>query len=122
LRHRRLWLYTGHGLLVGLIFFSLAPSTPSPVQVLGDKLAHLLVYAMLMTWYAQILARPRQQALAAAGLVTLGLLLELLQGLGGVRQLDWVDAVANTVGVALGWLAARTPLGRLVYWLDRRLG
>jgi hypothetical protein len=109
-------------LLLALIVFSLAPSTPSPVQVLGDKLAHLLAYAVLMTWYAQLWHGPRQRALAALGLATLGLLLELLQGLGGVRQMDWVDAAANTAGVALGWVAARTPLGGLIYWLDRRLG
>jgi hypothetical protein len=122
LRYRRLWLYTGHALLASLIVFSLAPSAPSAVDVLGDKLVHLIAYAVLMGWYAQLWFGLGQRILAAAGLVALGLILELLQGLGGVRHLDWLDAAANTAGVALGWLAAGTPLGGVLYWLDRHIG
>jgi glycopeptide antibiotics resistance protein len=43
----------------------------------------------------------------AVAIVLLGIGIELLQGLTPNRQPDVLDALANSGGVLLGWLAAR---------------
>jgi VanZ family protein len=121
LRYRGLWLVIGHGLLATLVVLSLIPSAPSAPVPLGDKLGHLLAYAALMAWYGQLVSGLRARVSVALGLAAVGLLLELLQGLGGTRQMEAADAVANLLGIALGWLMVGTPVGRMIAWLDRRL-
>lgn len=121
LRHRRLWLIIGHCLLVVLIVLSLIPDVPSAGVPLGDKMGHLLFYAVLMGWYGQLIPAQRDRALAALGLAALGVVLELLQGLGGARHMEAADAAANVLGIVLGWLLVGTPAGRIVGWLDRGL-
>lgn len=69
----------------------------------GDKVAHVLAYASLGA--AAMLGEIR---LARRGIVTLaalaayGVLLEGLQGLGGVRTADAFDALANASGALCG--------------------
>lgn len=86
----------------------------------GDKLVHLAGYAVLMFWWAQLVLQRRWQlALAVAAF---GLAIEGLQGLTPDRQPDLADALANSLGVGLGWLAARSlpnvpaGLARLPAW------
>lgn len=121
LRHRRLWLSIGHCLLAMLIVLSLIPNLPSASVPLSDKLGHLLFYAALMGWYGQLIPAQRDRALVALGLAVLGVLLELLQGMGGVRHMEAADAVANLLGIVFGWLLVGTPAGRIIGWLDTRL-
>lgn len=120
-----LWLF---GWLVGLallLWFSLTP-LPLLVPVAhGDKLEHVLSYALL-AWYAGALFAARGKRFAAMlGLIALGIVLEWLQGQTSYRLADPVDALANAVGALLGMALACTLLGnglqRLDAWLARRL-
>jgi VanZ family protein len=43
----------------------------------------------------------------ATAVVLFGVLIELLQGLTPDRLPDLLDALANSIGVLIGWLAAR---------------
>jgi VanZ family protein len=70
-----------------------------------DKLAHLLGYALLMFWWAQLVVQKRWKL--AVAVVLFGIAIELLQGLTPERQPDPLDALANVAGALLGWLAAR---------------
>jgi hypothetical protein len=103
-----------------VVWLSLIPHPPQPPSFLGwDKAQHFLAYGSLMSWYGMSFARHWRWPLF---LILLGVVLEFLQGLGGVRSLDPFDMVANTIGVGIGLALVRaTPLGRLLVVLDAQL-
>jgi VanZ family protein len=109
--------------VVAIIGLSLMPAPPSLDIEDSDKALHLLAYAGLMLWFAQIRTAPTERRMTALLLVTLGIALELAQGLTGYRWLSIADMAANTAGVALGWLAAPPRLPSAFLWtaslLDR---
>ena len=94
------WLGVGVTLVV-----SLMPPTLDDGGGHTDKLVHLIGYAVLMFWWAQLVPRRRWTLALALGLF--GVAVEGLQGLTPDRMPDVLDALANTLGVLLGWLAAR---------------
>jgi VanZ family protein len=113
LRWLPLWLTTGWMLIVAVVYLSLAP-LPADVDVPhGDKFGHVLAYAVLMFWFVQIYRRPRLRVALAFGFVTLGVMLEVLQGMSGYRTFDIQDVAANIAGLALGWLAGPPRTGNL---------
>ncbi len=81
--------------------------TPPVLNEAGhtDKIVHLSGYAVLMFWWAQLVVERRWRL--ALAVVLFGAAIELLQGLTPDRDPDVLDALANTGGVLLGWLAAR---------------
>lgn len=98
---------------------SLGPAAPDGGGH-ADKLVHLAGYATLMFWWAQIVVAGRWRLAVAVALLGAGI--ELLQGLTPHRLPDPLDALANTAGVLLGWIAARLSpnlpraLARLPAW------
>jgi hypothetical protein len=51
--------------------------------------------------------------------VAIGGVIELLQGAMGLgRDAEWLDLVADTLGVALGLVLVLTPLGRWARWFE----
>lgn len=119
LRHARLWQGIGVALIVVVIAGSLASITPvMPVQG-GDKLHHLLAYAVLMYWWGML--QPRRLGGWALALVMLGAALEFAQSLTPSRSMEWQDAAANAAGVALALALLATPASRLVGRLDQHL-
>jgi VanZ family protein len=87
------------------LLVSLLPPTLEGGESHIDKLAHLLGYALLMFWWAQLVTQKRWKL--AIAVVLFGIAIELLQGLTPERQPDPLDALANAAGALLGWLAAR---------------
>ena len=86
-----------------------------------DKVEHLAAYVLLALWFTGLVARGRYWAVAA-GLLALGLLIEVLQwrmNLG--RSAEALDMLANTLGVAVGITIALLATGgwapRLESWL-----
>lgn len=74
---------------------------------LGDKVAHFSAYAALAS--AAVAARPRMVGaylLTSGALVLYGAGLEGLQGLIASRQPDFLDGVANLLGVVAGGACA----------------
>jgi VanZ family protein len=103
-------------LLGGLIlYFSL---TPNPPDLPGnfDKYGHVAGYALLMFWLMQHYKGSRSRVIIAAALVLGGIALEMLQALGGYRNFERADMLADGIGVALGWLAGPPRTANL---LDR---
>jgi len=110
-----LWL-----IAIGVVAaLSLLPPLPLSVPVQeGDKLLHLLGYALLMASAVQLFERPLILLCIALGLAGLGLLLEFGQdALTTNRLFEWQDAAANALGVLLGGLTVFTPLSRLLQGL-----
>jgi VanZ family protein len=108
---RLAWLTSAYVLVAAVVYFSLARLDVDIQAEGGDKVAHVLAYALLTFWFMQIYVALRPRVAIAAGLVALGIMLEFLQGYTGYRNFDYVDMISNTIGVALGWIAAppRTP-------------
>jgi len=74
---------------------------------LADKVAHFLAYSALgaAAYGAQI--NPWRKPWAAPlALAVYGVLLEGLQGLGGVRTPELADAIANSLGALTGFAGA----------------
>lgn len=126
--HLHWWRRLGWALIALVVLLSLA--APLPLPEIGppdwrDKAGHLLAYATVAGWYAQLLPPGRALAGSALALVGLGGALELVQGLTPDRLPEWRDFLANTLGVALGAATALTPLARLLLHFDgaeRRMG
>lgn len=122
LHFAKLWLAIGW-LLVGLVIFeSLRPDPPSFDFVpYWDKWGHLLSYGILMGWFAQIYQKRRQRIWIAAALVVLGIAIEFAQQQTGYRTFEYLDMVADGVGVLIGYGLSWTPLGRSIRYAENML-
>lgn len=108
----RPWLWLGLWWLAVLvvIVFSLTPPPPIELPRNGDKVEHLLAYAVLAAAAVQVFRRGRPLWIAGIGLVMMGIALEFAQGaLTTTRMADPFDALANALGVALGLSTAFMP-------------
>jgi VanZ family protein len=121
-RYLWLWQTLGWGLVTVVVALSLLPLPHSGIDLpQGDKWGHLIAYASLALCFAQWAGGVRERINQALGLIGLGALLEGLQSLTGYRQAEWLDFLANTVGVVLGALVALGPAGRVLRAIDARL-
>ena len=117
LRWPWLWLGLWWLAVLAVVVLSLVPPPPMELPRHGDKVEHLLAYALLAAGAVQVFRRGAPLWLAGLGLVLLGIGLELAQGaFTATRMADPADALANAAGVALGLLTVRTP------WRDALLG
>lgn len=91
---------------------SLLPREVVPDVDLGDKVQHLIAYLCLAL--AGGIAFPDRRSLLALGLglVVLGAGLEFAQAIVPGRFASVGDAIANTLGVALGLTIARFAVSR----------
>jgi VanZ family protein len=92
--------------LLVIAWLSLSPIEELPVSVsLWDKAQHAIAYfglALVGAW-----AFPDRSGRLAVGLVAFGVGVEILQAAMALgRQGDAIDAVANTLGVAVGLAVA----------------
>lgn len=122
LRYRLAWL-TGGWLLVGLvIYLSLTPHPPEPLSFHNvDKFEHAFAYGSLALWFCQIYLSARSHMIAVVLLIGMGIGLEFMQKWTGYRHFDLWDMVANSIGALLGFLLARTALGRLFVAVETAL-
>jgi len=123
LRYRRLWLIIGWGLIVLVISLSV---TTSPPQIdidipFLDKLEHFFAYSVLMGWFGQIYHTIKARTIWFASFVAMGITIEIIQGLGGVRYFEYADMAANATGASVGWVLIRGDGGRLLRRFEQRL-
>jgi VanZ family protein len=98
---------------LGLVVYgSLTPSPPELTAFPGsDKLMHLTVYATMMLWFGFLYRSRRSLLILCLSFITLGVLLDVLQGRTGHRSMELLDMVANAFGVLMGWLLVRSRIG-----------
>ena len=114
------WFLLGWVGVIAVVYLSLTSTPIRTALIYGDKLGHLLAYAVLMSWFVQLFQRRGWLLLHAVFLILMGVSLEFLQGLYG-RYFEYADMAANTIGVFLGSLTALTPWRDLLLRLERRL-
>src|SRR5690625_4131943 len=114
--YRCLWIL----LMVLTMVGSLLPlNVPSTTPVPGDKLQHFLGYGLLATMATLGFSRLSLALGAALAMIGLGAAVEGIQHLLPWRQFDWLDMLANTLGVACGiglGLVARLALSRYTHY------
>ncbi|MFC1869624.1 VanZ family protein, partial [Thermodesulfobacteriota bacterium] len=108
---------------IGLVvYLSLVPSPPEIPGFHGaDKLIHLFTYAFVMFWFGLCYNPGRAYRNLGFGLILIGAMLELIQGKTGYRSMSYFDMLANSLGVSLGWLMARTRLSLVLIYMESRL-
>ena len=121
LRWHKFWLALGIGFVLLVVYLSLTPDPPDLGISQGLKFGHVLAYAWLMLWFAQLYRSARRRWLLAAVFCGLGIALEYVQGMTDYRGFEYSDMLINSVGVATGWVVALTPLQNSLGWLERRL-
>lgn len=121
LKFKRLWLVLGYAMVATVTFMSLIPS-PLVVELkVSDKVMHTIGYFILMGWFVQIYQHKKQQALIAALFISMGVLLEFLQDMGGARHFEVMDMLANTLGVVIAWVLAVTPFTKSLCWFEKKV-
>ena len=112
LRYYNLWLSIGWLMVLLVCVLSLI-SNPPGIEIefkYIDKLGHFFSYFILMAWFAQLFKTTRLRIFYVLFFISMGVMLEVLQGLGGVRFFEYNDMLANTTGVLVAWLVTK---GRL---------
>jgi len=89
-----------------------------------DKWSHFAAFLVLALWFSGLF-RTRSYWRVAVGLLAFGILIELCQRLVGYRSAEWLDVVADALGIAvgllLGWLGFGGWCRRFeAWWLGRR--
>lgn len=105
------WLGAWWVMVLAVIVGSMLPALLLPEMPRGgDKVQHLLGYAMLSAVAVQLFAR-KVLWRVGVGLVAMGVLIEIAQGtLTTSRAMDAWDALANTLGVLIGLATALLPV------------
>lgn len=100
-------------LFLALTVLSLLPVAflPPPAFSIWDKAQHALGFAALTA--LALWAYPRHPLRVAFALLVYGGLIEVAQAASGWRQGDWLDLLADAVGIAL-------VIGAHQFWLRAR--
>ena len=121
LNYKSLWLVIGY-LMVGFIVYSSLTSSPVSVDVkFSDKILHVIGYFGVMGWFMQIYHGQNYRLALALAFIVMGISLEFLQDLGGVRYFEFNDMLANTLGVLLAWSLYKTPFPFLLSWVEQKI-
>ncbi|BDU18336.1 VanZ family protein [Lysobacter auxotrophicus] len=118
-----LWVAIWIAMIAAVVASSLLPAHDLPEVPDGfDKVEHFVGYFVLSAWAVMLFAQRRAQAIAAVGLIGLGIALEFAQGAWTVsRMADSADALANSLGVLAGLMLGPTPLGGLLVWVEGKM-
>ena len=77
----------------------------------SDKLHHFIAYFTCMFVWGQVYRPPLPRIKLAIALIAMGILIECAQGgLTTYRFFEWMDMVANAVGVIAAWLVVTIQL------------
>ena len=118
LKYKKLWLSIGYGLVALIIQQTLTASPAGISYNFSDKFLHVFGYFVLMGWFVQIYQAPVMRMVLALLFIAMGIALEYLQGLSGIRQYEVNDMIANGLGVVIAWTVAFTPFSKILQYVD----
>lgn len=118
-----LWVAIWIAMIAAVVASSLLPAHDLPEVPDGfDKVEHFVGYLILSAWAVMLFAHRRAQAIAAVGLIALGVALEFAQGAWTVsRMADSADALANSLGVLAGLMLGPTAIGGLLVCVEEKI-
>ena len=87
------------------IYLFLTPREVRLVALVGDKVAHVGAFGLMMLLCSAVVTSKRVTAWCALVLIALGVLIELLQSLTGYRDFEVDDMLADAAGVLAAWAA-----------------
>jgi VanZ family protein len=118
-KYAKLWLTLGWLLVALIVFLSLWPKPPKPMELKGiDKISHITAYMTLTLWFANIYPQRSTRLQMSIGFFVMGVCLELLQGMTQYRTFSYVDMLANGIGIFLALYLAKTRLSTYLLRLD----
>lgn len=123
LRHFNLWLSIGWLMVIAICYVSLTPSPPDfniNVAYL-DKMEHFTSYFILMFWFSQLYETNKSRLLYGLSFIFMGIAIEILQGLGGVRYFEYYDMLANALGATAAWFITKGRFKFLLLSCENRL-
>lgn len=101
------WWRAVLALLLALItWLALTPAPPPEAGLLWDKLNHFAAFASLAV--AGFMGFQRRWVPVGLGLLAYGGLIEVLQSFTPNRAAEWVDLLADGIGIGLGLVLAAT--------------
>ncbi|QOJ31393.1 MAG: VanZ family protein [Gammaproteobacteria bacterium] len=121
LRYKWFWLGAGLGGLALTLGLALLPMATPIAMANGDKLMHVLAFAVLVTWFLGVVDEGMTLRVIAL-LAAYGLLIEFLQSFLAYRAADPWDVLADFTGIGIGWLLAGAGLRRWCGWVEGWLG
>lgn len=99
----------------------LMPDPPVTVSMSNsDKLEHAVGFFCLYFWFAQLLDRSRHRVLFVT-LLVYGVVIEIIQGYGGVRQMELADVAADAIGLLIAWAVTAGRGANVLLGLENRL-
>ena len=111
LKYRFFWLAVGYALVALVVVLSVVSNPEIEFDIPNeDKVYHMLAYFTLMAWFSQIYHDRSRRILCAVIFILLGILLEYVQSFEPARFSSYGDVIANTAGVATGYLLNLTRL------------
>ena len=118
-KYAKLWLTLGWLLVALIVFLSLWPKPPKPMELKGiDKISHITAYMTLTLWFANIYPQRSTRLQMSIGFFVMGVCLEFLQGMTQYRTFSYIDMLANGIGIFLALYLAKTRLATYLLRLD----
>jgi VanZ family protein len=96
--------------LIAIWILSFLPGSGMPDVPGSDKWHHALAYFACMFCWGQWYKLPTQRLKLAIIFILMGALIECLQGLTDYRSFEWLDMLADALGVALAWFVVTVQL------------
>lgn len=104
---RPLWRALLAVLLIAITWLALSPAPPRTVDTGWDKSNHAIAFAALaFTAVWALWPRPRQWLLLVVALLAYGGAIEVAQSFVPPRSGDWLDLLADGLGITIGLIAA----------------
>ncbi len=131
LRYPTRWRVAGGLLLLGVFAATLMPMVwlwegrQSFIHWFfdSDKWLHAIVFAFLALWFSGQYARGQYWRIALF-LAGFGLIIEICQRMVAYRTAEWMDLVADLIGIAIGLAIAMAGIGgwslKIENWLVAR--
>ncbi len=106
----KLFRLASFAVLIAIWILSFLPASGMPDVPGSDKWHHALAYFACMFCWGQWYKLPAQRLKLAIIFILMGALIECLQGLTDYRSFEWLDMLADAVGVTLAWFIVAVQL------------